>query len=41
MAYVSDKLSKVGTKLVAKNRGKDFPITVTKMPFVPAKYYRV
>jgi aminomethyltransferase len=39
MAYVSKKSGKVGTKLQVEVRGKRRPATVTKMPFVPAKYY--
>jgi len=41
MGYVSTPLSAVGTKLFAQVRGKDVPITVEKLPFVPARYYKV
>lgn len=38
MGYVDKELSKVGTELSAKVRGKLHNIVVTKMPFVPANY---
>jgi aminomethyltransferase len=40
MAYVPKQLAKKGTKLGVKVRGKVQAAEVTKMPFVPAKYYR-
>lgn len=40
MAYVPRELSEVGTKLTARQRRKDINVTVTAMPFIPAKYYR-
>ncbi|CAG9793261.1 unnamed protein product [Diatraea saccharalis] len=39
MGYVSETFKKIGTKLLVSIRGKDVPCTVSKMPFVPAKYY--
>ncbi|KAH9252068.1 glycine cleavage system T protein [Batrachochytrium salamandrivorans] len=41
MAYVPPALSTVGTKLFAQVRGKNVPISVEKMPFVAAKYFKV
>lgn len=40
MGYVDRGYEKVGTSLQALVRGKAVPITVTKMPFVPQRYYR-
>lgn len=39
MGYVTDSLKKTGTKLLVNIRGKDIPCVVSKMPFVPSKYY--
>ncbi|KAJ5069556.1 aminomethyltransferase [Anaeramoeba ignava] len=41
MAYVPPAFSKNGTKLQVEVRGRLFPAIVTKMPFVPAGYYKV
>lgn len=41
MAYLSSKSSKIGTALKAKVRGKDVNIKVTKMPFVPSRYFKL
>ena len=41
MGYVPTGLSANGTKLFAQVRGKDVPIVVEKMPFVPARYFKV
>jgi len=41
IGYVPTALSTNGTKLFAQVRGKDVPIVVEKMPFVPAKYFKV
>jgi len=41
MGYVSSNLSANGTKLTAQVRGKDVPIVVEKMPFVPSHYFKV
>jgi len=41
MAYVSTPLSKVGTELSVKVRGKLHPAVVTKMPFVPTNYKKL
>jgi aminomethyltransferase len=40
MGYVPAELSAVGTQLNALVRGKPRPITVTKMPLVPQRYFR-
>jgi glycine cleavage system aminomethyltransferase T len=40
MAYVDQNLTKVGTKLLAEQRGKMIEVSVAKMPFIPAKYYK-
>eukprot|EP00831_Metopus_contortus_P084825 TRINITY_DN9724_c0_g1_i3.p1 TRINITY_DN9724_c0_g1~~TRINITY_DN9724_c0_g1_i3.p1 ORF type:complete len:150 (-),score=29.91 TRINITY_DN9724_c0_g1_i3:53-502(-) len=40
MAYVKVPLHKTGTDLVAKNKGKDQPIKIEKMPLVETKYYK-
>jgi len=40
MAYVEKKYFKSGTKLQVQVRKKVQPLTVTKMPFVPANFYR-
>ncbi|XP_041983006.1 aminomethyltransferase, mitochondrial [Aricia agestis] len=39
MGYVLEHLKKPGTPLAVNIRGKDIPCVVSKMPFVPAKYY--
>merc|ERR1712113_599761 len=41
MAYLDVPHNKNKTELVAKVRNKEVPVTVCKMPFVPANYYRV
>lgn len=40
MGYVKDGLHKSGTELDVVVRGKKRGITVTKMPFVPSKYFK-
>ncbi|MHB0775572.1 glycine cleavage system aminomethyltransferase GcvT [Halomonas sp. WWR20] len=40
MAYVDVEYSALGTTLYAEVRGKRLPMTIEKMPFVAAKYYR-
>lgn len=40
MGYVEDGMHKSGTELQVKVRGKNRKATVTKMPFVPNKFYR-
>ncbi|GAB2799843.1 glycine cleavage system aminomethyltransferase GcvT [Halomonas shantousis] len=40
MAYVDIDHAASGSTLYAEVRGKRLPMTVEKMPFVPAKYYR-
>ncbi|MBI4692546.1 MAG: glycine cleavage system aminomethyltransferase GcvT [Gammaproteobacteria bacterium] len=40
LAYVTAACAAPGTALVAKVRGRDVPMTVTKLPFVPTRYYR-
>jgi aminomethyltransferase len=40
IGYVKTDKSAVGTELLVNVRGKFNPVVVTKMPFVPANYYR-
>ena len=40
MGYVDARHAKTGTLLVADVRGKDVPCQVTKLPFVPHRYWR-
>ncbi len=40
MAYVSRPLGEPGTTLQVDVRGKMIPVTVTRMPFTPQRYYR-
>ena len=40
MAYVRADLTAMGTELFADVRGKQLPMTIEKMPFVPQRYYR-
>ena len=40
MAYVKRELGEPGTELAVDVRGKHLPVTVTKMPFSPQRYYR-
>ncbi|GAB7348627.1 hypothetical protein MBLNU459_g7001t1 [Dothideomycetes sp. NU459] len=40
MAYVRDGMHKAGTELMVVVRGKQRKATVTKMPFVPSKYWK-
>lgn len=40
MAYVDSRYSALDTELFALVRGKKLPMTVSKMPFVPQRYYR-
>ena len=40
MAYVDAGYTKSGTKLEAEQREKRHPLTVTKMPIVPSRYYK-
>ena len=40
MGYVQKEFSKLNTKLVAIVRGREIPVTVSKMPFVPQRYHR-
>lgn len=40
MAYVQRELGDPGTALAVDVRGKPLPVTVTKMPFSPQRYYR-
>merc|ERR1712051_1060280 len=39
MAYLPSSMSKSGTKVLLRVRNKDVEATVSKMPFVPSKYY--
>ncbi len=40
MAYIERRLGEPGTKLQVDVRGKLLPVTVTRMPFIPQRYYR-
>ncbi len=40
MGYVSSQFAAAGTSLRALVRGKQRPVRVTKMPFVPQRYFR-
>ena len=40
MAYVERPLGEPGTALAVDARGKPLPVTVTKMPFSPQRYFR-
>lgn len=40
MAYVNKGVSKIGTELHVKARNKSQKLTIAKMPFVPAAYYK-
>ncbi|CAG4965988.1 unnamed protein product [Parnassius apollo] len=39
MGYVAEQLKKPGTELLVNIRGKDVPCSVSKMPFIPSRYY--
>ncbi|RDB43174.1 glycine cleavage system aminomethyltransferase GcvT [Halomonas sp. DQ26W] len=40
MGYVTIENAEIGTIVYAEVRGKRLPMTVTRMPFVPPRYYR-
>ena len=40
MGYVKGAFRKNGTNVKIQVRGKERPAVVTKMPFVPTKYYK-
>ncbi|RLN83243.1 hypothetical protein BBJ28_00020639 [Nothophytophthora sp. Chile5] len=40
MAYVAKSSGKIGTELQVKARNKTQKVTIAKMPFVPARYYK-
>ncbi|MEH6635899.1 MAG: glycine cleavage system aminomethyltransferase GcvT [Halioglobus sp.] len=40
MAYITRELGEPGTRLLVDVRGKMLPVTVTRMPFIPQRYYR-
>ncbi len=40
MAYIERDLGEPGTALAVDVRGKALPVTVTRMPFSPQRYYR-
>ncbi|ASA57382.1 glycine cleavage system aminomethyltransferase GcvT [Vibrio gazogenes] len=40
MGYIVRESASLGTEIYAEVRGKMLPMTVTKMPFVPQRYYR-
>jgi aminomethyltransferase len=39
-AYIDLPYNKLGTELVVNMRGKNYPLRVSKMPFVPHRYYK-
>ena len=41
MAYVDVPFNKFKTELVAMVRNKEIPVTIRKMPFVPANYHKI
>jgi len=41
MGYVATPHSKADTEITLKIRGKMQKAVITKMPFVPSRYYRV
>ena len=40
MAYIEREFGEPGTSLLVDVRGKQLPVTVTRMPFTPQRYYR-
>lgn len=40
MAYIQRELGEPGTALLVEVRGKQMPVTVTRMPFTPQRYFR-
>jgi aminomethyltransferase len=40
MAYIDNKLAKIGNVCNVNVRGRDINIKITKMPFVEIKYFR-
>jgi aminomethyltransferase len=40
MAYIERELEQPGTKLRVVVRDKQVPVTVTRMPFSPQRYFR-
>ncbi|MHA1601011.1 MAG: glycine cleavage T C-terminal barrel domain-containing protein, partial [Alphaproteobacteria bacterium] len=40
MGYVESEFTKPGTVLAALVRGKQLPVAVVKLPFVPQNYFR-
>ena len=40
MAYIERELGEPGTPLQVAVRDKLVPVTVTRMPFIPQRYYR-
>ena len=40
MGFVQAEFSEVGTSVMAVQRGKEIPMTVSSLPFVPHNYYR-
>ncbi|KAL0233909.1 hypothetical protein PCE1_002414 [Barthelona sp. PCE] len=41
MGYVDTSFAKKGTKIFVEVRGRKFPATVEKMPFIPSGFYRI
>ncbi|MEX0731816.1 MAG: glycine cleavage system aminomethyltransferase GcvT [Aquisalimonadaceae bacterium] len=40
MAYIDTPYAEIGTGLTAIVRGREIPVSVSRMPFVPQRYYR-
>jgi len=40
MGYVESGCAKKGTELRVEIRGKEYPLTVVAMPFVPTRFFR-
>ena len=40
MAYVERDLGEPGTRLQVDVRGRQVPVVVTRMPFIPQRYFR-
>jgi aminomethyltransferase len=40
MGYVEAEYRKAGTQVMVMVRGKERPAVITKMPFVPTKYFK-
>ena len=40
MAYINSKFTKIGTQLKVHVRNNEYDIKISKMPFVPQRYYK-